>query len=46
MDRGLPKARATKLCDPQSKRNAIASSNLEREKGASLDERESVCLAS
>ena len=33
MDRGLPKARATKLCDLQSKRNTITFPDLERECG-------------
>ena len=32
MGRSLGKARATSLCDPQGKRNTIASSNLERER--------------
>ena len=48
MDRGFPKARETRLCDPQAKRNTIATSNLERERErcASIDERECVILAS
>ena len=34
MVRGLPKTRATKLCDPPSMRNTIAHSFLERERKA------------